>query len=237
MFYYRPFYPLDNMNEIKNMEDLSLFEGLPESMLEEVYGIAVQKSYKKGHEIFQAGEDASGFYGIVSGRVKVYRSSLSGREQILHVLGPGEVFAEVAVFQGGTFPANAQTVEKSRVLFIPRREFVEVIRRDPDLAMAMLGLLSGRLRKLVGQVSALSLKEVPSRLAGYILLLRPGQYGDTVKLDLPKSQIASYLGTIPETLSRALKKMVEAKLITTDGTRITIVDLEGLQSLARGEEL
>ncbi len=221
---------------MKDVLELSLFAGLPESMVEAVSGIAAHKNYKKDHEIFQAGEEASGFYGIVAGKVKIYRSNPSGREQILHVLGPGEVFAEVAVFQGGTFPANARTMDKSRVLFFPRREFVELIRRDPDLAMGMLGLLSGRLRKLVGQVAALSLKEVPSRLAAYILLLRPGQYGDTVKLDLPKSQIASYLGTIPETLSRALKRMDEARLIKSDGTRITILDLEGLQALARGEE-
>lgn len=218
---------------IKNM---NLFKGLPDKSLETLGRIAVASFFDKDLEIFTAGSDAEGFYGVVRGKVKIYRSSLSGKEQIIHIFGPGEIFGEVPVFQGANFPASAMAMEKSDLLYFPRQNFARIIREDPELAMGMMGLLSGRLRQMVNQVASLSLKEVPARLAGYLLLLKSSQGGGNVTLDLPKGQIAAYLGTIQETLSRALKKMAMAGIISTRGKEVAILDEQRLQALASGDE-
>ncbi len=136
------------------------------------------------------------------------------------------------MFEGKTYPASAQALEASALLTIPRKGFVELLRREPELALGVMALLSSRLRAFVGQIAQLSLKEVPERLAGYLLLLRAAQKRDDVTLDLPKGQIASYLGTIPETLSRAIKKLSELGLIEVAGSHVRVLDPEGLAALA-----
>lgn len=211
---------------------ITLFEGLAQAQLASLAGIALLKRVKAGEELFEAGQPGTNFYAVVTGKVRVYRAAPSGKEQILHVFGRGEAFAEVPVFEGKTYPASAQALEDSLLVSIPRREFVEVLRREPELALAVMALLSQRLRAFVGQIAQLSLKEVPERLAGYLLLLRAAQNRDEVTLDLPKGQIASYLGTIPETLSRALKKLAEQGFIETSGNKVRVLDAEGLGRLA-----
>lgn len=224
----------EDMNTLETIESISLFQGLEPEQTARLAEIAVPRSLKKGEELFHAGDPATGFYALLSGRVKVYRSSPAGKEQIIHVWGPGEVFGEVPVFQGKGFPASAQALEPSRALFFPRDGFKGMLIDDPELAMAMLALLSGRLRTLVNQVAELSLKEVPARLAAYLLLLRSSQDSDVLTLDLPKGQIASYLGTIQETLSRILKKMTEQHLIELEGKVVTLKDRASLERIAEG---
>lgn len=215
---------------------VKLFEGLPEELLEALSGIARIRRVAAGEIIFETGRPGESFYALVSGRVRVFRSAPSGKEQILHVFGPGEAFAEVPVFEGRTYPADAQALEASVLVAIPRREFVDMLRREPELAMGMLALLAGRLRGFVSQIARLSLQEVPERLAGYLLLLRASQGADDLTLDLPKGQIASYLGTIPETLSRALKKLAEQGLIETTGARVRVLNAGGLERLAQARD-
>lgn len=220
------------MNMSEAVRSISLFEGLPDAKLERLGNIAVNKTYGKGTVIFESDTPANGFYATLKGRVKIFRTSPSGKEQILHIFGPGESFAEVPVFEGGTFPVHAQTLEKSELLFIPRQEFARMIGQDPDLAMEMMAQLSSRLRILVNKIEELSLKEAPSRVASYLLLLSAGQENDTIRLDLPKGQIAFYLGTIQETLSRILKRFSEDEIIDVKGKEITILDREALQEIA-----
>ena len=211
---------------------IKLFEGLPKEQLGTLARIASLKRCEAGQILFEAGQPGTHFFAVSSGRVRVYRSSPNGKEQILHVFGGGEAFAEVPVFEGKTYPASAQALEESVLVCIPRKEFVEVLRRDPELALGVMALLSARLRAFVSQIAQLSLKEVPERLAGYLLLLRASQNRDELVLDLPKGQIASYLGTIPETLSRALKKLSEQGLIETSGNKVKLLDPDALAALA-----
>jgi CRP/FNR family transcriptional regulator len=174
----------------------------------------------------------------VSGRVKIFKLSPEGKEQILHLFGPGEPFGEAPVFAGQHFPAYAEAIEESRVLFFPRDSFVDMIKNNPSLALNMLAVISRRLRKFTMLVEELSLKEVPGRLATYLLLYlgKRGDEDDELVLDISKSQLASLLGTIPETLSRILAKMIRAGLIHSDGSRrIQVLDREALEELARGE--
>ena len=220
------------MNPLESIQSIRFFQGLPEDICARIADISVIQTAPKDTLLFEADAPANGFFGVISGRVKIFRTSPSGKEHILHVFGPGEVFGEVPVFQGGTFPASAQTLEESQTAFFPRRDFTTLIQNDPDMAMKMLALLSGRLRTLVNKVDDLSLKETPTRVAAYLLLLRSSQDSDTFKLDLPKGQIAFYLGTIQETLSRIFKRFSEEGTITINGSQITIHDMARLKEIA-----
>lgn len=219
-------------DKLSALASIKLFEGLPKAQLASLAEIALLKRVKAGDTLFEAGQPGTHFYAVVAGKVRVYRAAPSGKEQILHVFGGGEAFAEVPVFEGKTYPASAQALEDSLMVSIPRKGFVEVLRRDPELALGVMALLSARLRAFVGQIAQLSLKEVPERLAGYLLLLRASQNRDDLTLDLPKGQIASYLGTIPETLSRALKKLTDQGLIEISGNRVTLLNPQALAELA-----
>lgn len=226
------------MNRIEQIAGLALFNGLPREDLEELALIAADQKHPKGRTLFHEGGEAFGFYGIVSGRVKIFKLSLDGKEQILHIFGEGEFFGEVPVFAGGRFPAHAETLEPSRLLFFPKDAFKALVARKPSLAMNMLAILSRRLRTFVHLVEDLSLKEVPGRLAAYLLFLSDHNASAPVfELDITKGQLASLLGTIPETLSRILGRLSQQEFIRVDGRRIELLNREALEGLAAGEKL
>jgi len=216
-----------------------LFQNLPEEDLKRIRRIARDKFYNKGQTVFSEGDSGNGFYVVVAGKVKIYKSSLEGKEQILHIYGPGNPFGEVPVFSGEKFPANAQTLLKSHLLFFPRTAFTELIAKNPSLCLNMLAMLSMRLRQFTLQVENLSLKEVPGRLASYLLFLAQEAAGETTTVSLPisKGQLASLLGTIPETLSRILARMSTSGLIDVSGGEITLLDAAGLEDLAETGKL
>ena len=207
-----------------------LFKGLPPEQLADIEKISIQRQYKKTETIFFEGDAGDGFYMVVSGKVKIFKISPGGKEYILHICGPGEMIAEAPVFHGQPFPANAETLVESTLLFFPRDLFVQLVQKTPSIAINMLGLLSMRLRRFANQIEDLSLKEVPARLAGYLLYLMEEQGGlDVIELGISKGQLASLLGTIPETLSRILAKMSKEGLIEVKGRSIKIVNKDGLE--------
>jgi CRP-like cAMP-binding protein len=227
------------MSDIQEtMARAPLFGGLSREELTRIGSIAQQKTYERGQAIFWEGDPGTGFYMVADGKVKIYKTSAEGKEQILHIYGPGNPFGEVPVFSGNRFPANAQALEKSRLLFFPRQNFIQLISRHPSLALNMLAVLSMRLRQFTVQVENLSLKEVPARLASYLVYLSDEQSGVAV-VDLPisKGQLASLLGTIPETLSRIFNKMGQQQLISVDGGRIGLLNRDALEDLAAGARL
>ena len=225
-------------NLISIVANTPLFGGLSDEQLVHITGISLDKIYKRGEAIFWEGDPGTGFYVVVGGKVKVYKTSSEGKEQILHIYGPGHPIGEVPVFSGSHFPANAMAIEKSRLLFFPRKDFVDLIAEHPSLALNMLAILSVRLRQFTVQVENLSLKEVPARLASYLIYLTEEQGNvDAVELPISKGQLASLLGTIPETLSRIFNKMTLHNLITVQGSKITLVDREGISDLASSGRL
>ena len=206
-----------------------LFKGLQDAQLERIAEISHGKNYKRGESIFFEGDEATGFYVVAEGKIKIFKMSPDGREQILHIFGPGEPFGEVPVFHGQPFPANAVTMAPSALLFFPRREFVDLVASTPSLALSMLAMLSLRLRRFASQVESLSLKEVPGRLAAHLVYLAEEQgRTDRVVLDIPKGQLASLLGTSPETLSRIFARMSEEGLIRVHGKKIELLDYDEL---------
>jgi CRP/FNR family transcriptional regulator len=217
------------------LANIQLWRGLPEDQLDALAKIAIAKIYRKGEVIFEEGDEGRGFFVVKSGRVKVFKLSADGKEQILHFFGDGEHFAEVPAFDGQCFPASAATVEKTELLFFPRTAFLALLQQHPTLALAMLAVSARHLRRMAQIIENLSFKEVPGRLAVYLLYLsdRNGK-GEEVELDMTKAQLAAFLGTIPETLSRVFAKMSQDGLISLDGSRIKLLNLERLMVLAEG---
>lgn len=224
------------MELINQIAAIPLFEGLPPDQLKDLARIVVTKVIKRGQMIFSEGDEGTGFYVLISGRVKIFKLAPDGKEQILHIPGPGEPFGEVPVFAGERFPAYAEALEDSRSLFFPRSAFVSLVKRNPALTLNMMAVLARRLRRFTTMIENLSLKEVPGRLAAHFLYLSERKEGaGELRLDISKNQLASLLGTIPETLSRILARMAKEGLIETVGQRqIRILDRAGLEALAEG---
>jgi len=222
------------MNDVLDiLRQIPLFSDLEAPQLEQVRHIVENRRFQKGETIFSDGDPGDGFYVVAAGKVKIYKVSFDGKEQILHIFGPGQPFGEVPVFTGKPFPASAQALEPSHLLFFPRRAFADLLAQHPSLAMAMLAVLSRRLRDFTVQIENLSLKEVPGRLASYLIYLIKEQGNDQqVTLVISKGQLASLLGTIPETLSRIFARMSGQGLISVDGRTIGILDKEGIRELA-----
>jgi len=217
----------------KLIADVLFFKGLSDEELESIRQIAVERTYRRNQLVFSDGEEGRGFFLILAGKVKVFKMSPEGKEQILHILGTGEPLGQVAVFAGNSFPANAQAITESRLLFFPRRSFVELIMARPTLALNMLAILSNRLREFTVQIENISLKEVPARLASYLLYLSDEQQGaEFLQLHISKAQLASIIGTIPETLSRILNRMSTKGLIGVNGREIHLLDRDQLAALA-----
>jgi CRP/FNR family transcriptional regulator, dissimilatory nitrate respiration regulator len=215
-----------------------LFAGLSDEDVTRIASITSNRSFKRGQTIFAEGEMASAFYLVVYGRVKVFKVSTEGREQVLHIIDVSEPFGEVPVFSGDRFPANAAALEDCQTLVFPRSAFLELLKQEPSLAMNMLGLLSKRLLRFARLVEELSLKEVPARLASYLLYLRDKAGGGSeVELDIPKNVLSALLGSVPETVSRVLNRMATEGLIGVEGRRITICDLKGMEDYSSGAKV
>jgi CRP/FNR family transcriptional regulator len=216
-----------------------LFAGLKEEDLKKIRAIAKPKQVEKREVIFSDGEEAKGFYVILSGKVKLYKISPEGKEQILHVVSAPDAFAEAALFLEGSYPAFAEALSDCQLLFFPKRDFTQLIEKNPQLSINMIVTLSHYLRRFASLIEELSLKEVSSRIAKYLIdlslkLSKEGKNPKEVELDLSKTQLASKLGTISETLSRTLAKMKAKGIIDVRKNRILILNREVLEELASG---
>lgn len=198
---------------------------------------------QKGEIIFSEDEKAHGFYMIQTGRVKVFKLSPDGKEHILRIFSKGEHFAEASVFSGGKFPANASALTDSTLAYFPSTRFLHLVKETPEIALFMLSALSRYMHHLVNVVEELSLKNVPARLAKFLFdrATLPGNFAQErhreLKLPMTKSEIALYLGTTSETLSRILGKMKRLKIISEKNKRILIHKEDALQEIIRGQKL
>ena len=216
-----------------------LFAGLRDEELKRIRAIANLKRVVKREVLFSDGEEAKGFYVILSGKIKLYKISPEGKEQILHIVSAPDAFAEAALFLEGSYPAFAEALTESQLLFFPKRDFIQLIEKNPKLSINMIVSLSHFLRRFASLIEELSLKEVSSRMAKYLIdlsmrLSKEGKNSSEVELDLSKTQLASKLGTISETLSRTLAKMKAKRIIDVKRNRILILNREALEELASG---
>lgn len=211
-----------------------LFNGLEKEHLNKIASITHRRSCKKGELIFSEGDPGSGFYVVEHGTVKIFKSSFGGKEQILHIYGPGKPFGEVPVFTGKNFPASAIAVTSAGLIFFPREDFISLITENPFLSLNMLAVLSMRLHQFTVMVENLALKEVPARLASYLLVLTKEQNSsEQVTLPVSKNQLAGLLGTTPETISRVFAKFSTDQMVEVDRNVITITDIDQLNDSAQ----
>ena len=221
---------------VNTLRSCQLFTGLPQQDLENIAAVALIKSLEKGEYLFREGDPAVGFYVIQRGSVNVHRVNAAGKEQIIHIFRTGESFAEVALASERGYPADACALEPSQVLLVQKEGILALLRRQPELALRMLGSMSSHLRVLVGQLEDLTLKDVETRLANWLIKRCPNpQAEQPVSIDLPmtKRVLAAELGTVSETFSRTLAKFREQKLITVKGKTVTILSPARLNALLR----
>ena len=219
------------MNYRQILKNIPLFAGLSEPDIDELMKIARIGKHSRGELLFSEGETAAGFYVVLDGKVKVYKLSPEGKERILHIIQPGGTFAEAAIFGEGLYPAYAETLQGSKLLFLPKDAFLGMLRDNSRISINMIAGLSKFLRQFASQIEDLTFKDVPSRLARYLLELSRGNR-QTVELPISKSQLASNLGTVGETLSRTLRKLSEDDLISVSGKTVDILDPDRLEELA-----
>jgi CRP/FNR family transcriptional regulator len=222
---------------IRVLADSEMFSGLPEQDLDALHGIALPKRAAKGETIFVEGARATGFFAVVTGRVKLLKLSAAGKEQILHVHGPGGTFAEATLTEGATYPATAEAIEDTRYLLFPRADFQRLLGRRPALATNLIARLSQRLRQMASLVEDLALREAPGRLARYLLDLAGADPapGEVVRLPIPKGELASLIGTRGETLSRVQRRLADAGVIGVRGAAVTLLRPDLLLEIADGE--
>lgn len=225
------------IDKIEVLRRTALFGSLRESELKALAERAVVRRLRQGDGLFFEGEEALGLYVVVEGAIRAYRESGEGREQVIHVERAGATIAEVPMFDNGTFPSTAAAEEDSVVLFIDKRDVRRLCLEHPQIALAALEILAGRLRRAAGLIESLSLREVDQRLARLLLSearLR-GQVtstGITFELVLTNQQIAAPIGTVREVVSRALSRLQQNDLIVMDGRRVSISNETALKSYA-----
>ena len=219
------------MNYRQILKNVPLFAGLSEPDLDDLMAIVRINEHPRGELLFSDGEEAAGFFIVLDGKVKVYKLSPEGKERILHVIQPGGTFAEAAIFGEGLYPAYAEPLQASQLLFLPKEAFLALLRDNSRVSINMIAGLSKFLRQFANQIEDLTFKDVPSRLARYLMDLSRG-VKRTVVLPISKSQLASNLGTVSETLSRTLRKLSEDDLISVSGKTVEIIDFDRLEELA-----
>jgi CRP/FNR family transcriptional regulator len=217
-----------------------VFAALPEEDLRALASLAVLLRYGGKKTVFREGDAVDGFYVVASGKVKIFKLSEEGKEQVLHVIEPGGSFAEAALFEEGRYPAHAETLSETEILFFRKQPFLELLEKRPALSLRMLASLSRWLHRMTDLVEDLSLRNVETRLLLFLwremsdrgLAVKDGA---TLELPFGKNVLAARLGAAPETFSRALKKLQEEGRISVRGKRIKIMSADWLSSKTEKE--
>jgi CRP-like cAMP-binding protein len=211
-----------------------LFASLSEAEMHALCGRVLKRRFRRGELLFNEGDPCSGLYLVASGKVRIFKLSPAGREQVLAVEGPGSSFAELPVFDGGKYPASASALEDTETLFISRKDFQSYCREHPDVTLKVLAVVGARLRRLVGIIEDLSFSTVRQRLISALLRASQGSGSTTkhgVRVELTKSHqdLAAELGTVRELISRNLSRLQAEGLIEVDGRTIVIKDFATLK--------
>lgn len=213
-----------------------LFAGLPQDDLEKIATITLVKPLEKGDYLFHEGTPSHGFYIVQKGSINIHRVNACGKEQVIHVFREGESFAEATLATDTGYPADARALESSQVLLVQKSGFLTVLKHQPELALRMLASMSLHLRVLVAQIEDLTLKDVETRLANWLVKRCPNPESPqpvTIRLTSTKRVLAAELGTVSETFSRTLAKFRELNLLEVNGKSVTVVSPAKLRSLLR----
>ena len=221
---------------VNTLRSCQLFTGLPQVDLEQIAAVTVLKSLEKDEYLFHEGDAAIGFYIVQRGAVNVHRVNAAGKEQLIHVFRTGDSFAEISLASATGYPADARVIEPTQVLLVQKEGILALLKRQPELALRMLGSMSSHLRVLVGQLEDLTLKDVETRLANWLVKRCPNPQGEkpvNIELKMTKRVLAAELGTVSETFSRTLAKLREQNLLAVKGKTVTVISPKRLSELLR----
>jgi len=224
---------VDKLTVLRSSALLSSLTG--EELVSLVSKVSI-RSFAPGEQLFGEGESCRGLHLIARGRVRIYKSSPSGREQVLAINVPGESVAELPVFDGGKYPASAMAIEETEVAFIAQADFRSFCVEHPEVALKMLAVVGSRLRRLVGIIEELSFTTVRQRLVAALLKFAQNSGStstDGIRIELPGThqELANQLGTVRELISRNLQRLQAEGLVAVDARHILLKDLNGLRAL------
>lgn len=211
---------------VQTLRRSPLLRGLEAEMVERIAGFTVVKSLGKGDYLFHEGSPVHGFYMVRRGAIKVHRVNPLGKEQVIHVYRPMESFGEEALMSETGFPAEACATELSQVLLVHKAGFLDLIRREPELALCVLRSMNRHVQILISLLDDLTLKDVKTRLAHWLLQQCPdpgSRRPVSIQLPSTKRVLAAELGTVSETLSRTVAKFREQKLVQVEGNTVTLL--------------
>jgi len=218
------------------LRSCQLFAGISIPELDAIANITAVKAVPKGSYLFHEGDPSLGFYIVQTGAINVHRVSATGKEQVIHVFRAGESFAEATLATDKGYPGDARAVETSQVLLVQKAGFLALLKRQPELALRMLGSMSIHLRVLVAQLEDLTLKDVETRLANWLVKRcsdRSSQRSVNIELSMTKRVLAAELGTVSETFSRTLAKFREQGLVEVKGKTVKVLCPAKLTALLR----
>jgi len=218
------------------LEKTALLSSLSPSELQLLAARTVRKLFSAGELLFSEGEPCNGLHIIALGKVRIFKTSMSGREQVLAVNVPGESIAEIPVFDGGPYPASAVAIEDVEIAFISRRDFNAYCLEHPEVALKVLSVVGARLRRLVGIIEELSFTTIRQRLISALLKLAQSEGKKTergIEFQLPAThqELANQLGTVRELISRNLMRLQAEGLLDVDAREIVVKDMKGLSAL------
>lgn len=215
----------------------SILSDLPAEETEMLFENRTEKKYSKGEIIFWEGAFPFGIFYIVEGKAKKYKLDKSGKEQIIYVANTGELLGYHAILAGERYPDSAAALEDSLIAFIPGKDFQNVLQNSEILNRRLLKALSHEFTVLTNNLSLFSQKSVKERLALQLIVLREKykknfKSGMTVEIKMNQEDLASLVGTVRENVARILSEFKEAGLISTKGSKITVLDVKKLIEIA-----
>ncbi|MGC9224396.1 MAG: Crp/Fnr family transcriptional regulator [Terracidiphilus sp.] len=218
------------------LEKTALLSSLSREELQTLAARTVRKLFSAGELLFSEGEPCNGLNIIARGKVRIFKTSVNGREQVLAVNVPGESVAELPVFDGGPYPASGVAIEDTEIAFISRRDFNAYCIEHPEVALKMLSVVGGRLRRLVGIIEELSFTTIRQRLIALLVKIaqnegKKTERGIEVHLPATHQELANQLGTVRELISRNLMRLQAEGLLDVDARLIVVRDLRGLIAL------
>jgi CRP/FNR family transcriptional regulator len=226
------------MSSLESLQRVPLLAELEDEALDELAGFARLRHLKRKEVLYSEGETYRGMFVVLDGIAVVYKLSEDGRMLVLHVCRPGDVLGEGPLLEpaAAVHKAHARVTRDGDILFLPRERFVPFLRRHPEVLWELFRATAGRVEELGQQLENVTMREVSARLARYLLREidageAQGQETLSVVLPIAKSSLASYLGTVHETLSRTFARFIAQGVVRVDGSRVTILDLARLKRL------
>jgi CRP/FNR family transcriptional regulator, cyclic AMP receptor protein len=209
-----------------------LFCELTAPILERISAYIKRRSVPKGSTIFEKGDAGVGLIGVVSGSVKISVNSADGRDIVLNIIRPGEVFGEIALLDGRARTANATAMSDCELIVIERREFIPFLRSEPDVTLKLMEILCSRLRKTSEQVQDVTFLNLSTRLAKTLLRLTANTESSAAKLAITQREISQIVGRSRESTNKQLRAWAKRGWVRLARGSVTVLKAEKLEEIA-----